>query len=96
MKHLELLKFPTYKASFSFDFSSNFYSLVCSLSPLGGTFISMGTVIVGEAEQDPHQWFETNFTKWSEGGNRYCFSLAYVLLSDKWLLSQYIDSVEAE
>lgn len=45
MKHLELLKFPTYKASFSFNFSSNFYSLVCSLSPLRGTFIGMGTVI---------------------------------------------------
>jgi len=32
MKHLELLKFPTHKASFSFHFSSNFSSLNSLLS----------------------------------------------------------------
>lgn len=45
MKRLELLKFPTHKTSFSFNFFFNFYSSACSLSPLGGTFLTMGTVI---------------------------------------------------
>lgn len=80
MKHLELLKFPTYEPSFSFHFFLQFLFFNLFSFPSWRYLHYYGNSDIsdmGEAEQDPYQWFETDFTKWNEGENKYCFNWAY-------------------